>query len=109
MGCHETADFNAFMGSKFQTDSKCIRGVDGRERRQSQYSKQSFAYLCACVGLIEDRQSSSDHQAKLLEDQTYLIDVVQSSHCKINVYGSYQFMITVVPAHFRGVIGSPQA
>lgn len=71
IGCHDSAIFNAFMGSKFQTDSKSKCGVDGHERRKSQYSKQSLAYLCACVGLIEDRQGSSDHQAKFLEDHTY--------------------------------------
>ena len=33
--------------------------------------KLAVKYLGACVGLVEDRQSSSDHQAELLQHQTH--------------------------------------
>lgn len=40
------------------------------ERARTRGGVYVFAYLCACVCLVEDRQRSSDHQAQLLEKQS---------------------------------------
>lgn len=48
-------------------------GAEGRKRCGTKKINQIkvVSCLCACVGLVEDGQRPSDHQAKLLEDRTH--------------------------------------
>lgn len=77
---------NSLTRSKLHTDSTSNGGIDWWKKRQNRWrlweriwehariaytkkwrDEKMFAYFCACVCPVEDRQSSSDHQAEFLE------------------------------------------